>query len=39
MNQFTSSLVDIVYFSNSQTWGIANHANISSNKTKIICPS
>ena len=26
----TSNLVDIVYFSKSQNWGITNHANISS---------
>ena len=30
MNPSTSSLVDIVYFSKSQTQGIMNHANISS---------
>ena len=37
-NQFTSGLIDIVYFSRSQTQDITNHANISSNLTKIICP-
>ena len=31
MNQFTSSLVDIVYFSSSQTQYITDHAKISSN--------
>ena len=30
MNPFTSNLVDMVYFSKSQTQGITNHANISS---------
>ena len=30
MNPFTPNLVDMVYFSKSQTRGITNHANISS---------
>ena len=38
MIPFTSNLVDVVYFSKSQTQGITNHANISGKQTKIICP-